>query len=268
MYCNVFNLLRTKSTALSDHVKSLQKIKTDISFLNCIVEELVQFKPTDIEISELVKNWPIAIYEDLICRPGDELIKAQQILNLFVADSVKNKDVMALGEYKKELTQICLEQGAASVNETDQYDMIIAYDTFDYRSIPITIDSYKNKLKDNGKLYVRFHPWCSRTGGRTHTDLNMAWVHLVFTPQEMFDIFGYVPNNNVFPIFKPLEEYTKVVSNFKVLHHNVVREDIEDFFYKDTKIIKRINSHYDKFDGLVLPSEHLSILYVDYVLGK
>ncbi len=268
MYHNIFNLMQNKMFLLKEYSSKLKDMNQNIEFLNTIISELANVPCESKPLDELIKNWPIAIHDDFICRPGDELIKAESIMNFFVVDSVKDKDVLVLGDLKKELSEICIKQGAKSVNNDCLYDMIIAYDVFDYRAIPISIDGYKSKLKDDGKMYVRFHPWCSRTGGRLHQDLNLAWAHLVFSPQELFDIFHYTTTKSVFPVLKPIEEYDKIVAAFKVIHKNVVREDIEDFFYRDSYIIKRICSHYDKFDGLILPVEHLSILYVDMILGK
>lgn len=260
--------MQNKMVLLKEQFAKLKDLNQNLEFLNTIICELNNISYESKSIDDLIKSWPIAIHDDFICRPGDELVKASSIMNLFVVDSVKNKDVLVLGDLKKELSSICIEQGVKSVNEDVLYDMIIAYDVFDYRSVPISIDGYKSKLKDDGKMYVRFHPWCSRTGGRLHPDLNLAWAHLVFSPQELFDIFGFTVVKHVFPILKPVEEYDKIVAAFKVIHKNIVREDIEDFFYKDSYIIKRICSHYDKFEGLLLPSEYMSVLYVDYILQK
>lgn len=273
----MFSLVQRKSSIIPTLKSDIARLNKQVEYLNVALDALLNYKMTDIPFEQLIEKWPVAVAEDLICNTSAEdlRIRAENILNYFVADSITGKKVYIIPS-DEQMYHCCVDRQVVSMpcdNDkhpelSGQYDAIVLYDCLDYLINPeLYIANLKNHLVDGGKVYIRFHPWCSRSGTHLYKSINKAYFHLVFSPDEIQSIFGQKVDFT-YPVTRPIETYDKWVSGYKVLHKNVVCDDIEDFFYSDDKIIKRICSHYETFNGLLLPSEHLSVLFVDYVLQK
>jgi len=124
----------------------------------------------------------------------------------------------------------------------------------------------KSVLSDNGKIYLRCHPWCGRHGGHYYRQINKAFVHLVFTEQELNNM-GYVleeRNNNVlFPIRDYQELFRKCGINKE--SEDIEKQTYEDFFDKNQIVANRIKTLFGIND---FPKFQIEQCFHDYVLRK
>lgn len=68
------------------------------------------------------------------------------------------------------------------------YDLIILYDVLDHvvgASVEDIISSLPSMLAPEGTIFIRTHPWTSRTGGHLYETHNKAYLHLALTPDEL-----------------------------------------------------------------------------------
>lgn len=68
------------------------------------------------------------------------------------------------------------------------YDLIILYDVLDHvigASVEDIIFSLPSMLTPEGTIFIRTHPWTSRTGGHLYETHNKAYLHLALTPDEL-----------------------------------------------------------------------------------
>lgn len=103
----------------------------------------------------------------------------------------------------------------SEVKESGPYNVILLYDVLDhmdynYDALIVKMKELKSVLAPNGRIYVRTHPWCSRHGTHLYTKLNKAFVHLVFTEEEL-ELMG-ITQQKVRKIKLPLFEYNNIFS--------------------------------------------------------
>jgi len=153
------------------------------------------------------------------------------------------------------------------IKEKGPYDIIMIYDVLDHAENPEDVlIKAKSVLSDNGKIYLRCHPWCGRHGGHYYRQINKAFVHLVFTEQELNNM-GYVleeRNNNVlFPIRDYQELFRKCGINKE--SEDIEKQTYEDFFDKNQIVANRIKTLFGIND---FPKFQIEQCFHDYVLRK
>lgn len=76
-----------------------------------------------------------------------------------------------------------------SAVEELKYDFIIMHDVIDHieREDPVQLLTWvRSLLTDNGRIFLRAHPWTSKHGGHLYEDgFNKAYLHLALTLDEM-----------------------------------------------------------------------------------
>jgi hypothetical protein len=89
----------------------------------------------------------------------------------------------------------------------------------------------RDVLTPNGKIFIRTHPWTARHGGHSYEHINKAFIHLVFTPDELFQS-GVKPDHNL-KIVRPMATYEKwfVEAGLKITDRNIQAEPVEPFFH-------------------------------------
>jgi SAM-dependent methyltransferase len=154
------------------------------------------------------------------------------------------------------------------VKENAPYDIIIIYDVLDHTEDPIEIlNKASSLLSDNGKIYLRCHPWCGRHGGHLYREINKAFVHVIFTEEELKEL-GFVEQEFNLKIIYPVSKYEEYIkySDLKILERDVDVQDVENFFIKNEIIsnrLKKIIPVKERF-----PNYQMSQCFHDYVLGK
>ena len=156
------------------------------------------------------------------------------------------------------------------VKENAPYDIILIYDVLDH-SVGNPTDLLKQAasvLSDNGKIYLRCHPWCSRHGGHLYRQINKAFVHLVLSEKELEQL-GYKLEEPNLKVFYPIATYNEIInnSNLKLKNLDVERQDHEEFFEKNQIVRERIKKLFTKSND-PFPAFQLAQCFVEYVLTK
>jgi 2-polyprenyl-3-methyl-5-hydroxy-6-metoxy-1,4-benzoquinol methylase len=270
--------------------------------LNAYLETLEDLLNPELqELKKLLEseNWPVAVDPSLICDPSsesDKLIRAEGIIALLIDENLENKKFLDFGCGEGHVPFIAAEQNLVLsvgydikdspswnqlknnnlilttnieiVKKNAPYDVVLIYDVLDHLEQSNTIEiltQLKDLLSNTGKIYLRTHPFCSRHATHLYHKINKAFIHLIFTNDEL-EKLGYeiTPNANI--VF-PLATYSKLIkeANLKILKSNEIRETVEDFF-KDTPIIKKrikeiIPNNNDDF-----PDWQCEQQFLDYIL--
>ena len=130
----------------------------------------------------------------------------------------------------------------------------------------------KNLLAPGGKVYIRTHPFCSRHGTHLYHQINKAFVHLVFSDEELAAL-GYKQE----PVRKfkhPLNDYNNVftLAGFKIQNGpHQVKEAVDPFFINTPIVSQRIKNHYqdspiEPLKKGKFPTWQLEQQFIDYVL--
>ena len=157
------------------------------------------------------------------------------------------------------------------------FDIILLYDVLDHAQESTTKEILalaKSMLADNGKIYVRTHPWTSRHGGHAYRKINKAFVHLVFTEEELKSM-GVEPEHN-FKIMAPLSTYNSWINDSGLKNSDkpeLDQQEVELFFRDNPVVNKRIMKLFGakEWGEGVPPGKpvwQMSQCFCDYVLEK
>lgn len=246
-------------------------------------------------------KWPEAVNKNLICNPESETDKMERgrgIIELMIEEDIQGLKILDYGcgegqcinistEYETELSvgydikrydswqnynksNLVMTNKFEEVANLGPYDIVILFDVLDHVHEADAVDilnDIQKMLKPNGKVYVRCHPFTSRHATHTYHDINKAYLHLVFTPEELKEIIPeskYIEKN--FGVTTPLKTYDTwfAQSNLKVVNRREITEKVEPFF-KVPIIAERIMKSV-KFNQF--PEFQMSLQFIDYVLKK
>ena len=248
-------------------------------------------------------NWPEAIPEEFICGEDydSRMFRAYGIIEQYLQLDLTQKKFLDFGCGDGLVAEVALKCGAeVSVGYdikiddlwdkiekkdnlilTDNLDDFIGY-KFDLILLNDVLDHCDDKalqtissiLADNGTVYCRCHPWTSRHGSHAYKKLNKAFIHLIFTDEELYRL-------DVDPIktlrtLDPIATYQEVIkkNNFIIKSEKTAITPVEILFSLDPVIVRRIKNHWIEqgdnpyADGDAFPREILEIDFVDYILEK
>lgn len=152
------------------------------------------------------------------------------------------------------------------------YDVIMIYDVLDHSSESPheVLVKAKSALADDGKIYLRCHPWAGRHGGHAYRNINKAFVHLVFSEKELDHLgvkLGYHKK-----ILFPISAYNKAIDTAGLERESepeVDMQEVEPFFKENPLVKSRILAVFGLDEWSVdKPSYQMSQCFVDYVLKK
>jgi 2-polyprenyl-3-methyl-5-hydroxy-6-metoxy-1,4-benzoquinol methylase len=238
----------------------------------------------------LSDQWPVALNKHLICDPNNEQDKkerARGIIDLMIEEDLNGKKFLDYGCGEGHVVTEAAADGAFAVGydinspnkngfyktleevaSQGPYDVILMYDVLDHATEdPVVIlKNAFNLLKEGGRLYLRCHPFMSRHATHLYNHFNKAFVHLVFTDDEIKNILGDKTGLKTTKITKPLATYGDWIrqSGFKNPEERIIKEQVEPFF-KTPKIAERImkNTGHSTF-----PEFQMQQVFVDYNLIK
>lgn len=254
-------------------------------------------------------SWPTAIEPSLICNLASEQDKedrAEGIVDLLIDVSLRGIKFLDFGCGEGHIAKKALEQEPKAVvgydiqenenwnkwdypnlsfttnwdkvKENGPYDVILLYDVLDHISgsddeIIDQFKSIKEVMHENSILYTRFHPFCSRHATHLYHQINKAYIHLVFSDEEIISM-GYKPLPTKKTIH-PIGTYNKIInkSGFKLVKkEQSYRETLEPFFKENELVANRIkknwaNSHdVGLRTGRAFPLFQLELQFIDYCL--
>ena len=143
------------------------------------------------------------------------------------------------------------------------FDLVILYDVLDHTVNPVeTLKQVHSICHGKTRVWVRCHSWMSRHAGHYYQKLNKAWIHLVFTDEELklLHLEPKVCQKYFFPINTHKSWFAN--SAFVALTSDISKNDVEPFFSKP-EIMRRLPI--DKFEHK-LPEWQMSQSFNDYLL--
>lgn len=159
------------------------------------------------------------------------------------------------------------------VEEQGPYDAILIYDVLDHvenETMEQVLDKAKSVLTPEGTIYLRCHPWSGRHGGHAYKKLNKAFVHLVFTEEELSKL-GIVVESNQKVTF-PIKTYDTAIANVGLLKQSEAEldtQEVEDFFEQNPLVKSRILKSFGLEEWSAgSPKFQMSQCFLDYVLKK
>jgi len=284
--------------------KNLDLLERCIEEENVVIQgaSIVENPPEETSILDLLNSsdWPEAIGHYQILDEDseeDKLERAEGIVNFFVDDELVGKKFLDIGcgeghtvlaasnekasfavgydlhqkgqlNWEQENKNFLLTRDKDKVKKNAPYDTILIYDVIDHieEIHPIDlISTAKSLLKPNGKIHIRFHPWCSRHGGHIYRKLNKAFAHLVLNQKEMEELGVEIDNS--LEVYRPVSTYKELVEQckMKIISENIEKEKVEDFF-KNNSIFK--SKILKKFEMNSFPEMQMEMCFVDFVLEK
>jgi 2-polyprenyl-3-methyl-5-hydroxy-6-metoxy-1,4-benzoquinol methylase len=155
------------------------------------------------------------------------------------------------------------------ITEESPFDRIIIYDVLDHCSNPVEVLKNIHKVCDpEAEIFCRCHPWTSPHGGHLYKKLNKAYVHLVFSEQEISQL-GYTLEHvqkEVFPIAAAKKWF--VDSGFEILEESTIQTEVPDFFKKTEPIKNRLQKLYDGKGNVSFPEFQMAQSFNDFILKK
>lgn len=299
----MIQLMMQMKDSLNDELAAQQKPEPKPEPKPVVVEQ----KALNLDSFEKVKEafnsdkWPEAVNPNLICDPTsdtDKIERGRGIIELMIEEDLKDLNVLDYGcgeghcahlaaDYKTansvgfDITEndswktlqkegVTLTTSFEQVKENGPYDIIILFDVIDHikGENPIAmLKKAKSLLKEEGKIYMRCHPFMSRHATHLYHTVNKAFAHLVFTPEELKQLAPNVPyfEENIGVKF-PLKTYHDYISQagLRSINRRDITEKVEPFF-KIPKIAERImkNTEFDQF-----PEFQMKLQFIDFVLRK
>lgn len=146
------------------------------------------------------------------------------------------------------------------------YDVVLLYDVLDHVSDPNNIlKDIKSVSNKDTLIIARCHPWCSRHGAHLYNSLNKAFIHVVFSDEELANL-GLTSNLTV--NIAPLNHYRNLfsINNLTIKSEKIEKTEIEKFFQENLLVRKRIMNRWNRDAMKEFPTFQLEQSFVDYVL--
>ena len=205
------------------------------------------------------KDWPRAVDPALICdenNEGDKNMRAEAILDQVLVAPIKGQKFLDFGcgqghvaakaaalgaelavghdidgtgwERPPKADNLFFTKSFEEVKAKGPYTFVLLYDVLDHL-VGLTPEKamtlVKSVLTTNGKVAVRTHPFCSATGSHLYKTENKAYLHLVFSDEELKTL-GVKPGLPTAKVFHPLATYRKYfeTTGFRVLQETPVQQ--------------------------------------------
>jgi SAM-dependent methyltransferase len=247
-------------------------------------------------------KWPEAVNPNLICNPesfDDKNERGRGIIEMCIEENLKDLKFLDYGcgeghcaalsaEYNSTISigydpqpkdtwsnytarnNLLFTSDFNAVKAAGPFDVILLYDVIDHvvgESPEDVLAKVSSLLSPTGKIYMRTHPFISRHGPHLYHDLNKAYIHLVFTPDELRQL---IPNSKYrepcIGVTTPIRTYEGFITKagLKIMNKRDIQEKVEPFF-KIPKIAERImrNLGVNSF-----PDFQMSLQFIDYILTK
>ena len=251
-------------------------------------------------------EWPIAVPTDLMVDPGseqDKLDRAEGIVDFIITEPLSDKKLLDFGcgeghvckqaahiggaamcvgydvrrpeaslfSWDKEEDDCLLTTDMDRVKSFAPYDVIVLYDVLDHvqGDHQLVMEQVKTLCHSSTKIYVTCHPWVTRHGGHMYFDINKAFFHLLFTPEEIERLGYTVPA--VTQIVRPSQFYPALFSRMgmKIEHAGARVDRVEEFFFKNELVFNRLKNrmqYADEDPNLYWAAWQMRQTFVDYTL--
>ena len=183
-------------------------------------------------------------------------------------DVVRNPNSHLDWENKTE--KLLLTTDFEKVRSEGPYDAILIYDVLDHshESPEEVLLKAKSLLSEEGKIYLRCHPWTGRHGSHAYRKINKAFVHLVFDEKELSELGVIMEHNR--KILRPINTYNKAIEDagLKRSEPEVDTQEVEAFFEENPLVRSRILNSLGLTNWTSdTPAFQMSQCFLDYVLS-
>jgi SAM-dependent methyltransferase len=226
-----------------------------------------------------LKNWPLAVNNLLLCDPNSEEMKSKRatgIIDFLKSENIydENKKVLDYGcgegHLAKELNctgydienhnwidESSLTCDFEKVKANGPYDLIMLHDVVDHMKNIEDISNLKEVLNEDGKIFIRCHPWSGRHGGHLYQTENKAFIHLFLEEADDGLIKVKDPENFYQSLFEKL--------GYKVEKTFVHADPVESFF-DNNHLIDKLKNVLEEGDIGKLKLK-MTISFYDFILG-
>lgn len=286
--------------------KIINKLQKALVLLSEQNKEAPLVKSQSIDDFQILKDllesdqWPEAVNSNMVCdfnSEEDKMDRGIGIVEIMIGDNLNNVkfldygcgeghvaiqaknsgatlsvgyDIRQTGNQSWEtMESILLTTDFEKVKEHGPYDVVLLYDVLDHIENENPIDvlkKIKSLLNPNGLVYIRCHPWCGRSGGHLYDKINKAYVHLIFTENELSSMgHNLIPNNKT---LYPIKTYVDWInaSGLKIISDIADTHPPEPFFKENETIRNRIYNVYDRKLSDEFPEFQLEQKFRDYIL--
>jgi 2-polyprenyl-3-methyl-5-hydroxy-6-metoxy-1,4-benzoquinol methylase len=296
---------------IKEYIRALEHItsflKTLLNEENRIVPESKNMLAELTELRMLSKSdvWPDAVPKELICGESEEekLSRASGIVEEFIGQDLSGLNFLEFGCGEGHVPYVVSEVSNSKLSVgydikkqnwdhfekrenvlfTDSWAVVESKKPFDIILINDVLDHTKNpkeellrvvgvKTPQTGKIILRVHPWASRHGTHLYKQLNKAYLHLVFSEDELYSMG--LENMETIKLLDPISNYKEIIkeAGLTIIKENVTTQPIEMFFTHTPEILRRIKSRWrnsyipEVASGTIFPRDVLEIQFIDFIL--
>jgi SAM-dependent methyltransferase len=197
--------------------------------------------------------WPVAIDEELICRTTeDHAVRACSIIEGFLKN-VNGKKFYDPTNDEFIRREVSIRGGITDANTS--FDVVLLYDTLDHITDQVNyLKDIAQKTSEQGRIYVRCHPWSSRHGTHLYHQKNKAFLHLFLTSDELASLNLIEKPTFHAEVSSTYQRWFKD-AGLKVLSTEIIETPVEPIF---SQLIAR---------GILDNNKEMNISFVDYILS-
>lgn len=250
-------------------------------------------------------RWPVAVEPDLICKDDleEKKIRAEGVIDFMITEPLGGKRFLDFGCGEGLTIPEAVRKGASAavgydaraqwsaasfagggvltddwqkVRASGPYDVVMLWDVLDHLTGEDPIDALKKVkevCKPGAAVYVRCHPWCSRSATHTYRSLNKAFTHLVFSEVELVRL-GITGGEPTLKVVHPQMTYTNwfQVAGFAIAVNDPATEDVEKFFSETPVVAARVKANWSGSQdqrlasGESFPDFQMRQHFIDFVL--
>lgn len=252
-------------------------------------------------LKELLRSpdWPVAVNPNLIADPDsetDRVARANGIIDFVIKKDVAGLKLLDFGCGDGYCPLVACDRGAAMavgydvkedpkwsagrsnlrlttdlqfVRDNGPYDFVVLFDVIDHVSFEEAKNAMiaaKSVLAPGGHLYMRAHPFTSRHATHLYQKMNKAYMHLVFTPEELAELVPDGDHGHGLKAVTPIKVYNDLLAaaGLKVVRRKDVTEKVEPFFQNTKPIRDRILA---TTGTKQFPEFQMTLQFIDYVLS-
>lgn len=295
------NITETNKTKIQALLNIAIDQSAGIDSLSIQVNDKFNIEPF---VPYLLPSFPQAVDPMLIADPNseeDKISRAHGILSIVISEPVTGKfldfgcgegdvafevgrrsfsvgyDVEKFNWDRFKSSNTLFTTSWDDVAKNGPYDHVLVYDVLDHMKTeddpPQELKKLHSVLSDNGKIFVRTHPWCSRHGTHLYLSINKAYLHMCLS-EETLQKMGH-KSFHTLKIIHPLNTYNKWFTDagFKTVSSNIIPETVEPFF-KQPPISGLIKRHWknsytpELASGKEFPEWQVRQQFIDFVLQK
>lgn len=262
------NQMRCESEAASEEGRlidieaSINKIRAEIAERDRMLEGVsAEFA----NLSEMLRDdrWPEAVSPDMM-NPDDamKMQRAVAIMGAFFSDGVKGKsfldfgcgegfvarqarfddakisvgyDITQQGEFawEQEEAGLLLTKDWSRVEKYGPYERVLLFDVLDHVAgfkQEEVMRAVRSVCTDDAIVAVRCHPFYAKHGGHLYRTINKAYIHLVFSTDELKQLGCTYDMEHFRHPFDPVIYLSFFEDGFKLLQRSEDREDYDTFF--------------------------------------